>query len=95
MQLQKIVRQENQKCWGKPLGSQSLWNGHVQTIKRIQDMASHVTINEVNRNCSTVSLSYTSPSPTRALESPLILIDFFDAHHRLRVEWMIQYIYIW
>ncbi|KAJ6647600.1 F-box only protein 32 [Pseudolycoriella hygida] len=46
MQLQKIVRQENQKCWGKPLGSQSLWNGHVQTIKRIQDMASHVTINE-------------------------------------------------
>lgn len=48
MQLQKIVRQENQKCWGKPLGSQSLWNGHVQTIKRIQDMASHVTINEVN-----------------------------------------------
>lgn len=50
MQLQKIVRQENQKCWGKPLGSQSLWNGHVQTIKRIQDMASHVTINEVNIN---------------------------------------------
>lgn len=54
MQLQKIVRQENQKCWGKPLGSQSLWNGHVQTIKRIQDMASHVTINEVN-----VKLFYT------------------------------------
>ncbi len=50
MQLQKIVRQENQKCWGKPLGSQSLWNGHVQTINRIQDMASHVTINEVNVN---------------------------------------------
>lgn len=50
MQLQKLVRQENQKCWGKPLGSQSLWNGHVQTIKRIQDMASHVTINEVSEN---------------------------------------------
>lgn len=48
MQLQKIVSQENQKCWGKPLGSQSLWDGHLQTIQRIQEMASHVQISEVN-----------------------------------------------
>lgn len=62
MQLQKIVRQENQKCWGKPLGSQSLWNGHVQTIKRIQDMASHVTINEVNyKSFSTVIITPSIP----------------------------------
>lgn len=47
MQLQKIVSQENQKCWGKPLGSQSLWNGHLQTIQRIQEIASHVKISEV------------------------------------------------
>lgn len=68
MQLQKIVRQENQKCWGKPLGSQSLWNGHVQTIKRIQDMASHVTINEVNRKL----FSYTQfKTPYRQLKLKL------------------------
>lgn len=48
MQLQKIVSQENQKCWGKPLGSQSLWDGHLQTIQRIQEMASHVQISEVS-----------------------------------------------
>ena len=47
MQLQKIVNQENQKCWGKPLGSQNLWKGHVETIQRIQEMASQIQIKEV------------------------------------------------
>lgn len=47
MQLQKIVNQENQKCWGKPLGSQTLWKGHVETIQRIQEMASQIQIKEV------------------------------------------------
>lgn len=47
MQLQKIVNQESQKCWGKPLGSPSLWNENVQTIQRIQDIASHIKISEV------------------------------------------------
>lgn len=46
-QLHHIVNQENQKCWGKPLGSQSLWEGHVQTIQRIQDIASQIEIREV------------------------------------------------
>lgn len=46
MQLQKIVNQESQKCWGKPLGSPSLWNENVQTIQRIQDIASHIKIRE-------------------------------------------------
>lgn len=58
MQLQKIVSQENQKCWGKPLGSQSLWNGHLQTINRIQEMASHVEISEVNQLFKYYSQNY-------------------------------------
>lgn len=47
MQLQKIVNQENQKCWGKPLGSENLWKGHVETIERIQQMATQIKIKEV------------------------------------------------
>lgn len=46
-QLRSLVNQENQKCWGKPLGSQSLWEGHVQTIQRIQNIASQIQIREV------------------------------------------------
>lgn len=48
IQLQKIVNQENQKCWGKPLGSEILWKGHVETIQRIQQMATQIKIKEVN-----------------------------------------------
>lgn len=48
MQLQKIVNLENQKCWGKPLGSEMLWKGHVETIQRIQNMATQIQIKEVN-----------------------------------------------
>lgn len=48
MQLQKIVNQENQKCWGKPLGSPSLWIENVQTIQRIQNIATHIEIREVS-----------------------------------------------
>lgn len=40
------MTQENQKCWGKPLGSQTLWEQHVQTIQRIQNIASQITIKE-------------------------------------------------
>lgn len=47
IQLQKIVNQENQKCWGKPLGSEILWKGHVETIQRIQEMATQIKIKEV------------------------------------------------
>lgn len=47
LQLQKIVSQENQKCWGKPLGSEILWKGHVETIQRIQEMATQIKITEV------------------------------------------------
>lgn len=47
IQLQKIVNQENQKCWGKPLGSEILWKGHVETIQRIQQMATQIKIKEV------------------------------------------------
>lgn len=50
IQLQKIVNQENQKCWGKPLGSEILWKGHVETIQRIQDMATQIKIKEVHSN---------------------------------------------
>ncbi|XP_055311220.1 F-box only protein 25 [Sitodiplosis mosellana] len=46
IQLQKIVNQENQKCWGKPLGSEILWKGHVETIQRIQEMATQIKIKE-------------------------------------------------
>lgn len=45
-QLQRIVNQENQKCWGKPLGSPSLWNENVQTIQRIQAIATEIKIEE-------------------------------------------------
>lgn len=50
MQLQKIVNLENQKCWGKPLGSEILWKGHVETIQRIQKMATQIQIEEVTKN---------------------------------------------
>lgn len=43
-QLRQLVEQENQKCWGKPLGSQNLWIGHLQTIERIQNIASQIEI---------------------------------------------------
>lgn len=46
-QLQELLNQENQKCWGKPLGSQTLWQGNVQTIQRIQAIANKIRINEV------------------------------------------------
>lgn len=45
-QLQDLLNQENQKCWGKPLGSQTLWRGNVQTIQRIQAIANKIIINE-------------------------------------------------
>lgn len=48
LQLQKLVSQENQKCWGKPLGSEILWKGHVETIQRIQQMATQIQITEVS-----------------------------------------------
>lgn len=47
LQLQHIVYQENQKCWGKPLGSSNLWQEHVETIKRIQEVANQIEIREV------------------------------------------------
>lgn len=43
-QLRQLVDQENQKCWGKPLGSQNLWVNHLQTIERIQNIASQIDI---------------------------------------------------
>jgi F-box protein 25/32 len=43
-QLRVLVEQENQKCWGKPLGSQNLWVAHLQTIERIQNIASQIDI---------------------------------------------------
>uniref|UniRef100_A0A0K8TPF9 Putative f-box n=1 Tax=Tabanus bromius TaxID=304241 RepID=A0A0K8TPF9_TABBR len=46
IQLQDLVNRENQKCWGKPLGSQSLWQSHVQTIQRIQSIVSQLQIQE-------------------------------------------------
>lgn len=63
MQLQKIVNQEEQKCWGKPLGSENLWKGHVETIQRIQQMATQIKIKEVMLNqqihCGVFSLQLT------------------------------------
>lgn len=63
MQLQKIVNQEEQKCWGKPLGSENLWKGHVETIQRIQQMATQIKIKEVMLNheihCEVFSLQFT------------------------------------
>lgn len=49
LQLQHIVYQENQKCWGKPLGSSNLWQEHVETIKRIQQLANQIEIKEVSQ----------------------------------------------
>jgi F-box protein 25/32 len=43
-QLRQLVEQENQKCWGKPVGSQNLWVAHLQTIERIQNIASQIEI---------------------------------------------------
>lgn len=43
-QLRQLVEQENQKCWGKPLGSQNLWFAHLETIERIQNIASQIEI---------------------------------------------------
>lgn len=49
-QLRQLVEQENQKCWGKPLGSQNLWIAHLETIERIQNIASQI---EIQPNAST------------------------------------------
>uniref|UniRef100_A0A336M916 CSON013786 protein n=1 Tax=Culicoides sonorensis TaxID=179676 RepID=A0A336M916_CULSO len=49
-QLRSLMNQENQKCWGKPLGSQSLWDEHVQTIERIQEIASQIQIKSPGPN---------------------------------------------
>lgn len=46
LKLEHIVHQENQKCWGKPLGSPYLWKEHLATIKRIQRVASQIEIRE-------------------------------------------------
>lgn len=43
-QLRQLVEQENQKCWGKPLGSQNLWMAHLETIERIQNIASQIDL---------------------------------------------------
>lgn len=43
-QLRQLVEQENQKCWGKPIGSQNLWINHLQTIERIQTIANQIEI---------------------------------------------------
>lgn len=48
LKLEHIVNQENQKCWGKPLGSTYLWKEHMATIKRIQRVASQIEIREVS-----------------------------------------------
>lgn len=50
-QLRHLVEQENQKCWGKPIGSQNLWIAHLQTIERIQNIASQIEI-EPNHQCN-------------------------------------------
>lgn len=47
-QLRFLVTQENQKCWGKPLGSKGLWEEHLQTIERIQEITSQIKIREVS-----------------------------------------------
>lgn len=47
-QLRSQVNVESQKCWGKPLGSQSLWEEHLQTIERIQEITSQIKIKEVS-----------------------------------------------
>lgn len=49
LQLRQLVEQENQKCWGKPIGSQNLWITHLQTIERIQNIADQIEI-EPNPN---------------------------------------------
>lgn len=61
-QLRSLMNQENQKCWGKPLGSQSLWDEHVQTIERIQEIASQIQIKSVSyfNSCSNCTLVTTS-----------------------------------
>lgn len=58
IQLQKIVNQENQKCWGKPLGSEILWKGHVETIQRIQQMATQIKIKEVYKSKRFISFNF-------------------------------------
>lgn len=54
-QLRSLMNQENQKCWGKPIGSQSLWDEHVQTIERIQEIASQIQIKSVSDSLSSFS----------------------------------------
>lgn len=46
LKLEHLVNQENQKCWGKPLGSTYLWQEHMARIKRIQLVASQIEIRE-------------------------------------------------
>lgn len=43
-QLRRLVEQENKKCWGKP--GENLWLTHLQTIERIQNIASQIQTQE-------------------------------------------------
>ena len=44
VQLRQLVETENQKCWGKPMGSKNLWINHLQTIERIQNISDQIEI---------------------------------------------------
>lgn len=83
MQLQKIVNQENQKCWGKPLGSEILWKGHVETIQRIQQMATQIKIKEVMQHLGEIrsdsSIYYYIKNVTSCEElSKLVCFECFE-----------------
>lgn len=45
-QLKQLMMVEDQKCWGKPLGSPTLWQSHVKTIQKIEQIANEIRIRE-------------------------------------------------
>ncbi|XP_026462428.1 F-box only protein 25-like isoform X3 [Ctenocephalides felis] len=46
LQLRSLAEQERGSCWGRPLGSKTLWVEHLNTIQRILDIGNQIQIRE-------------------------------------------------
>ncbi|XP_071451132.1 F-box only protein 32 [Hetaerina americana] len=42
----RLMREDCSSCWGRPLGSTTLWERHLSTINRILNIAARIQINE-------------------------------------------------
>ncbi|KAG8233514.1 hypothetical protein J437_LFUL011675 [Ladona fulva] len=48
----RLMREDCTSCWGRPLGSTTLWERHLSTINRILNIAARIQIRENGSNFS-------------------------------------------